>query len=182
MIFNKKIFMFFLFLFNMIYAESNHNLKTKLEHFQATSGTILIKGYSYIGEVYGMGKISIDVIEFINANNQTKQKGLRIEVTESGNYERSNVSFIDYDEIGSLLKGINYISKANKKIIDLEEFEATYKTKGNFKITTFSSSNGRISVAVSSGYIPRTAFISLEKLEELKNIIIKGKQKLDSIK
>ena len=91
-------------------------------------------------------------------------------------------SYIDYDEIESLLKGISYISKIDSKITKLSEFQADYKTKGEFEISTFSS-NGKISAAVQSGSIySASAYYDYEDIEKIKLTIEKAKQTLDSIK
>ena len=60
-------------------------------------------------------------------------------------------SFIDFDEVDALLKGLDYISKATSEVTKLGMFEATYKTKGYFSATTFSSSSGKIDAALKSG-------------------------------
>jgi len=156
--------------------------KTKLEAFQAQSGVVIIKGYSVIGRISGLGSIEVIAMEFTEASNRRKQKGIVVEIKESGKFADSNRSFIDYDEIQSLLKGIDYIASLRADVTDLNQFEATYQTKGNFKVTTFNTKTGEIKAAVSSGYIrPATAFISLEQLGELRRIITLAKQKLDSI-
>ena len=158
--------------------------KTKLEAFQAQTGAVIIKGYSNIGRISALGSIEVTAMEFTDASTGRKQKGIVIEIKESNRFENSDRSFVDYDEIETLLKGIDYISKVTANATNLSEFEATYKTNGDFKLTTFSNSRtGKISAAVRSGYIrPATSFISLQQLSELKSLIVKAKQKLDSLK
>lgn len=103
-----------------------------------------------------------------------------IDIQEAEKIDATDRSFIDYDEIEPLIQGLDFISKAKSDITKLTEFEATYKTKGTFSISTYSSS-GSIKVAVTSGYIrPVTAFISLEQLGKLRTTIVEAKQKLDS--
>ena len=158
---------------------------TKLESFSARTGIVLIRGFSEIGTVNGMGKVSVDAREFRDASNPKNQEmGITIEVKESGRLERESRSFIDYDEIDSLVKGVEYISKIDKTVTTMNNFEATYKTKGDFSITTFSNSRtGEVSAAVSSGRIGKTsAYLSLGDLGKLKLLIIEAKQNLDSMK
>jgi hypothetical protein len=108
--------------------------------------------------------------------------GIAIEVKGSSR-QRESTSSIDYDEIESLIKGIDYITKIDKSVTSLSNFEAMYKTKGEFSITTFSSQSGEIKVAVSSGRVVQTtAFLSMNDLAKLKSLIIEAKQKLDSLK
>src|SRR5258705_9518272 len=116
---------------------------TKLEAFSAKTGVVLIRGYSTVGSIHGMGSVSIDAREFRDASNtKLKVTGLSIEVKEAGRLERESISFVDYDEIDSLLQGIDYISKIDQNITPMKSFEAEYKTKGDFSITTFSSTRG----------------------------------------
>lgn len=157
--------------------------KTKLEAFEKQTGTVIIKGISEIGSVSGLGTISVDCMEFINVSTGVRQLGIVIEVKESGRLERSDRSFIDYDEIESLMKGIDYVSKVTFNLIKLSNFEAIYKTKDDFSVITFSGGSGKIEAAVRSGYIGSvTAYISTTKLSSLRSIIYQAKQKLDGIK
>ncbi|MFZ5804891.1 MAG: hypothetical protein ACOY7U_08570 [Acidobacteriota bacterium] len=156
--------------------------KTKLEAFQAQTGAVVIKGFSRIGRVSGLGSVEVIAMEITDAATRTKQTGVVIEVKESGRLENTDRSFIDYDEVDSLLRGIDYISRATADVTKLDQFEATYKTKGDFKVTTFGSS-GKIEAAVSSGYLrPATAFLSLQQLGELRAIIAQAKQKLEAVR
>lgn len=155
---------------------------TKLEAFSSRTGAVLVKGFSNVGTVSdGRGTVSIDAREFRDAGNpKAREYGITIEVKEAGRLERENTSFIDADEVDSLLRGIDYISKADKSITTLNDFEATYKTKGDFTITTFSYS-GRVDVAVSSGRIGKSsAYLKLADLEQIKALIMQAKAKADA--
>ncbi|BEQ17004.1 hypothetical protein [Desulfoferula mesophila] len=99
--------------------------KTKLELFERQTGTVVLKGYSEIGTISALGSVSVDCIELKNMTTGKRQFGIVIEVKESGRLERSNRSFIDYDEISPLIKGISYISKVDKNVTKLKKFEAT---------------------------------------------------------
>jgi hypothetical protein len=128
-----------------------------------------------------MGSVSIDAREFRDAGNpKLKVTGLSIEVKESGRLERESISFVDYDEIDSLLQGIDYISKIDQNITPMKNFEAEYKTKGDFSVTTFSSSRG-IGVAVSSGKFGKvSAYLKISDLSQLRTHIQNGKTAIDS--
>ena len=157
--------------------------RTKLETFQAQTGTVVIKGYSEVGSVSALGVVAVDSMEFTDAATGQKVSGVVIEITESGRLENSDRSFIDYDEVDSLLAGLDYISKATPDVTELGQFEATYKTKGNFSATTFNNGRGEISAAVKCGYVrAASAYLSLEQLTQLRGLILSAKQKLDSVK
>ena len=122
-------------------------------------------------------------MEFTDATSKKRQTGIVIEVTEGGRLERSNRSFIDYDEIDPLLSGIDYIATVKPDATKLSNFEATYKTKGDLAVTTFSSSSGKIEATVKSGSIGAAdAYISLQQLNQLSMAIQQAKSILDSLK
>lgn len=154
--------------------------RTQLEAFAAETGAVIIKGYSEVGRVTGMGSVEVDCREFANASTGKKSFGIAIKVAEAGRLEREDSSFIDFEEISSLIAGIDYISKIQPTVTSLAKFEATYATKGDFSVTVFNTSNGKLSVAVSSGRFGRTsAYLSVEKLADLRALIVKAKEHLD---
>jgi len=156
--------------------------KTKLEAFEAQTGAVLIKGIGEVGSVSGMGSLEVGVREFTHAGTGRKEYGVTIEVKASGTFERKDTAFIDYDEIDSLLKGIDYISKIDKSVTPLPSFEAVYTTKGELRVITYST-KGKVQAAVQSGRIgAASAFISLDQLAKFRGLIADAKAKLDSIK
>jgi hypothetical protein len=159
--------------------------KTELETFAAQTGVVIVKGYSEIGSVSGYaGKASVDCREFTNAANGNKSYGIVITVKESKSYGiDSDNSFIDYDEISSLIDGIAYIRKIDKSVTNLSNFEATYSTKGDLQITVFNQDNGNLKACINSGVIGRTsAFITLDQLDQFRTLLIQAKAKLDELK
>lgn len=156
--------------------------KTKLESFQHQIGAVFIKGQSEIGKVRGLGAtISIFAMEITDVGTQTKHKGMAIAVEEGKKYGNSSQSFIDYDEIDQLVGGIEYVGKIQPGVTELDKFEATYSTNGNLRVTTFTETS-KISAAVKTASIGgATAYLSLDQLNEFKNIISLAKKKLDSL-
>ncbi len=154
---------------------------TKLESFQAKTGVVLVRGFTTVGKLRGLGgEITVDARDFRDAGNSGAHvSGISISVKESDRLERENVSFIDADEIDSLLTGLDYISKANKDSTKLDHFEVEYQTKGDFSVTVFNESNGNLAVAVSSGRIGKTTtYLKLGDIPELVRLITSAKSKL----
>src|SRR5207249_1034942 len=85
--------------------------RTKLETFQAKTGAVLIKNFSEIGSVYPGGVVYVTSYEFVDAQTGTKEYGIGIKVEEVGSLGRNDRAYVDYDEIDSLLAGIDYIMK-----------------------------------------------------------------------
>ena len=164
--------------------EESQKPKTKLEAFVAQDGVVIVKGFSEIGTFNGNygGVVTVKAKEFINVNASKREYGITIEVKESGRLERENTSYIDYDEIDSLIKGLEYIAKVDKSATKLQNFQADYKTRGDLTISTFSRSSS-IMVGVESGHLYKaTVFFPLSDLQNFKNMIVQAKTKLDSIR
>jgi hypothetical protein len=158
--------------------------KTKLEAFSARTGVVIVRGFEEIGDVYGLysTQIEVDAKEFQNAATGKKQYGITIKVMSSGKYEKENTSYIDYDEIESLITGIDYIAKIDRSVTRFSEFQADFKTKDNLVISTFSSEQ-RTMASVSSGRIGKVqAFYKISSLGEIRAIIQKAKQRIDTLK
>jgi hypothetical protein len=126
--------------------------KTKLERFQAKTGSVIIRGFSKVGSLEGNldTSILVDALEFTDASTGSKEYGITIDSIKIGPYSKGT-SYIDLDEIESLIKGISYISKVDKSATQLSEFQADYQTKGDLRVSTFSRDNGEIAFALSSG-------------------------------
>jgi hypothetical protein len=159
--------------------------KTKLEEFSAKTGVVIVRGFEEIGTVSGHYNTSIKVEakEFVNVSTGKKEYGITIEVKkEDGRYDKESTSYIDYDEISSLISGIDYIAKVNKSATKFSNFQADYNTKGDFKVSTFSM-NEKIMVAIASGRIGSvSAYYNISSLPEIRGVIEKAKSKIDALK
>jgi hypothetical protein len=81
------------------------------------------------------------------------------------------------------LRGIDYIAKATKSVTALQNFEAEYRTKGDFSVTVFSDSAGGLRLAVSSGRIGKaTAFLTMADLDRLRSLIVDARRAIDAAK
>jgi len=159
--------------------------ETKIEQFSAKTGVVIIKGFEEIGSLQGLYSTSVNIEskEFSNVSDGTKQYGITIQAfKENGKYDKKHTSFIDYDEIDSLIQGIEYIGKVKPDATKFKDFQADYSTRGNLKISTFNSSD-RLMAAVSSGRVGAVAaYFNLQDLDKLKSLIIKAKEKIEQNK
>jgi hypothetical protein len=99
--------------------------------------------------------------------------------------KESVVSYIDYDRIEPLLKGIDYIAKVRASPSKLARFEATYRDQGSFSISTKNDDDDKgtvIAVVTCGSVVPVSRKITMAELAEIKAMIVKAKEKLDSIK
>ena len=154
--------------------------KTKLEAFEALTSTVVLKGYQAIGSVPGDGSVAVECIELTDTSTGKRQTGLVIEVKGSGKAEAERRVYIDFDEIGPLVQGIDRIFKVTAASTKLANFEASYRTKGDFKVTTFGSAD-KVEASVKTGsYGGSAARFSTSKLADLRALIAEAKQRLDS--
>ena len=159
---------------------------TKMEAFEARTGTVIMKNYTVIGDVSGFGGgATVTSYEFVDALAGRKEYGIAIDIKESGGAQREQRAYVDYDEIDGLLKGLDYIIKIDRSTT-LENFEAEYMTKGEVTVATFIRPNNALRAAVSIGgpysFRRSTVFISLGKLADFRKLIADAKTALDKIR
>lgn len=156
-------------------AAEPEKAKTKLEGFVAQDGVVVIRGFSKVGEIRGQfgSSVVVEIKEFTNAASGKREHGITVEVKESGRLERNHISYVDFDEIPSLVKGLEYIGKVDKSSTTLDQFQADYRTKGDLVVSTFNDTGGtKVSVAVSSGAIGKTtAYLAITDLERIRELV-----------
>ena len=157
--------------------------QTKIELFQAKTGSVLIKNFSEIGSLRGLGgTVTITSWEFIDAQTGKKAYGLSVEAKESSRLEREDRAYIDYDEIDSLLKGLDYISTIDRGITKLKNFQADYRTTGNLRVSSFSGSSD-VEYSVAVGRIGSVSvFYKADAFAAFRKLIVDAKAALDAIK
>ncbi len=186
----KKIFCVFLLILFMaplsLHAQNLNDQaqspKTKLEQFVATQGAVIVRGYDEIGSAKGLYKTSINVEadEYTNVSTARKEYGITVEVT--GSDKKKDTSYIDYDEIESLIKGIDYLANVDKSTTGFSKFEADYTTRGDLRISTFTMQD-KILFAVTSGSSGSvSAYYELSSLPEIRALFQRAKAKIDSSK
>ena len=153
---------------------------TKLEAFLAKKGKLIVKDFYKLGEVAGRygSKIEFSALVIYEPGQESQRiRGLKIEVTEGGRYERSNTSFLDLEEIESLSKALEYMGGLSAKWQDIrkEYTEVVFSTKGDFNIGFYQTGTEQGSFS-SSGYIAKAScfFSSMQDLSSVKTIADKG--------
>lgn len=162
--------------------QNNQESNTNIEAFIAKTGAVIIRGFSEIGSIRGQygTSVTVEAREFINAQDGEKQYGISVEVV--GSRDQSHSSYVDSDEIESLMQGLEYISQIDQSVTELDDFQADYKTKDDLVLSTYTSS-GKIEFSVQSGSVGRqTAFLDLSDADQLKNFVQQAAQKINSVK
>jgi len=158
--------------------------RTKLEAIEWQYERVLIKGFSQIATFTARDvEVRVDAVELKDTASATRAIGLVIALRETGENPRENRSFVDYDEIDRLLKGLTAIGRVNESVTKLAGFEARYRTVGDLEIIVFRQSRSGIAASLTSGICERvTAPLTLDDLDRLKAHIVEAKTRLDEIK
>jgi len=153
---------------------------TKLEAFLAKEGRLIVKDFYALGLIVGSynSKIGFSALVIYEPGFETQRiRGLKVEITQGGKYERSDTSFLDLEEIESLSKSIEYMIDLSTKwkTITKEYTEVVFSTKGYFRIGFYQNGNDQTAFS-SSGYVGKLTcyFASAQELQEVKMIVDKG--------
>jgi hypothetical protein len=156
---------------------------TKLEAFETNTDTVIIKATAPIGTVPAHGgAVSVRCREITDAGTGNRESGIIIDLAFGGPVE--DVMLIDYDELGSLLDGLEYLGKVDWSVTSLPGFDAVYTTKGGFRAAAFGSRRtGNIEFGVRSTRVSRSLLLlSRDQLGQLRSLVEQGKAKLDSMR
>jgi hypothetical protein len=164
-------------------TSENQPTSTKIEAFSQRVGAVIVKGYKPLG-VLGdaTGTVGLECREFFDPATNKREYGLIVQVTEKAGRERESLSYVDYEEIDELLRGIDYISTIDSSVTKLGNFEALYRTKDNLQIAVFSSQGHKQAAVMSGQSSPVTVFITRDDLAKLRVWIADAKLRLDALR
>jgi hypothetical protein len=155
--------------------------KTEIELFETQTGTVIVKGIGPVGSMnIGAGIVSVRSKETADIGTGRKLYGLVIEFT-GGNQPRER-AVIDYEELDSLLNGIDYLGKISYDVTALPGFEAGYATKSGVRIVAYSSRRqGGIQTFLQFGDHPRIPLAS-DQMAQLHGLISQEKNSLEALR
>jgi hypothetical protein len=156
--------------------------KTALEAFSSRPGIVIVRGFSSVARLAGTGgTVAVEARELANAPAGRKVWGLVIETKASGPDARAQQAFVDYDEIESLLKGLDYLGKMDKSVTKLESFQADYRTRGNLVVSVFNEGDA-INFGVWCGLAPDAVYFKQGGLADFRKAVAAAKAQLDAVK
>ena len=162
--------------------------RTRLEDLEDRHNSVLIKGFTRITTVDVRG-VRIDAVEMRDTRKTPVPrgvlfaKGIVVALREGGERSDDNRAFVDYEEMDSLLNGIDAISRVDETATKLAGFEARYKTNGDLEISVFRQTRSGTAVIMSTGICDRAAVtLSLDDLAKIKAMIQEAKGRLDEIR
>lgn len=158
--------------------------RTKLEAIEGLYERVLIKGFTQVAAFNARGgDVRVDAVELKEVGSPSRTLGIVVAVREAGEKPRDNRSFVDYEQIESLIKAIDSIARVTETVTKLTGFEARYRTPGDLELNVFRQSRSGTAAALTSGICEQTTvLLTLDELERLKGIIREAKTRLDEIR
>jgi hypothetical protein len=156
---------------------------TKLEAFETNTDTVIIKATAPIGTVPAHGgEVGVRCREITDAGSGRRESGIIIDLTFGEGL--GDTMLIDYDELGSLLDGLEYLGTLDWSVTPLPAFDAVYTTKGGFRAAAFGSRRtGNIEFAVRSVRVRTVPLVlTRDQLGQVRSLVQQGKAKLDSVR
>ena len=175
----------FLLLSLPLQAQTNIAPPTFLENFELQTNTILVRGFSSVGNVtLGNSSISVYAHEANDLTHSQKAYGIMVEVSQTADSGASPRAFfvVDYDELDSLANVIDYVSKVTWGVTQLNGFEASYKTRSGLRIIARSDRRqASVNTFIQCDDGPRIPVTS-DQLLQIHSLITQAKTTLDSLK
>jgi hypothetical protein len=161
--------------------------RTELERIDRLQSEVVIKGFTRITTVEVRG-VRIDAVE-MRPGRGAPAKGLVVSLRDSERMEdnRERIierrAFVDYNEIGPLLKAMDVIAGVDETTTKLVGFEARYRTLGDLEIGVFRQTRSGNAVVMSTGICERaTITTTLDEFAKVKAMIQEAKGRLDEIR
>jgi hypothetical protein len=163
---------------------------TRFEAFQSRAGTVIVRAFLVAGFVRGPeGSVRVEYDVLTDSSTGEKEYGIILRVNPGAEPDRGTNTYIDYDEIQPLLKGIEQMSTTTTSITELPTFEATYRTKGGLVLAKFVDRGGVNYIKISSIFIAPNGTLGQSSVSvnpvifnELGTLIEAAKARLDSIR
>jgi len=156
--------------------------RNKLEEFESRTSTLLIKGRTWVATLRTAGAATrVEATDIRDVGNGTRAEGVTIAMgSTSGTEVRC---LIDYDEIEPLVRAFDAMEKTDDSVTKLSNFEAHYRTRGDFEIIVFKQLTGGVAAAIEGGYFERSrVLLTLEEFTRLRWMVVQAKERLDEIK
>jgi hypothetical protein len=163
---------------------------TNLQRMEVEKGRVIIKGYSDVARITGERNSAVRVIAIrMTDDNNAKESGVVLVVASARGADVTATSYIDYDELDSLINALDALQKADKNSAPLADFEARYRTRGDLELANLNIDGSRMiavksnQILIPSGqYKAATAYFRAARLSEIRQQIIAAKGTLDNVK
>jgi hypothetical protein len=165
--------------------------KTHLQAMADQKGALIVAGYTDVGTVQREdgGYVRITAAEYTNTATSTKQYGLLVFIHGSDASEREVRTYVDDDEIDTLLSSLDSMNRLDHTATQLNDFDARYRTRGDLEIANIDANGVRevtfhgVEISSTSGQeVWATTHFPLVRLADVAQYLTTGKQLIDKAK
>lgn len=155
--------------------------KTTFETINLTTDTLLIKGSSVIGTLDSQITYPVEIRAERVTNPSTSNHVYAVSLRTQFGEKMTQVDYIDYDELDTVIRAVQYISQANSTVTPLDNFETVIRTKSGLSIAKVGHGN-KVVIAMTPGYAnaARNQMASFV-LDDLGRYLTAAKAKIDSV-
>lgn len=159
--------------------DTNLYPKSVLELFEERTGVILIRGTDEMGSVPGKNTaLNVRLRETRDSSRNERAFGVFVSTGSGANPE--DTTCVDYDELESLIRAVEYVSKVEWSVTPLSHFEAGYTTRAGLKVASYSSRrSGNIDAVVVTGRGRNRCFLTQTQFAQLKVLLEQSKAKIE---
>jgi hypothetical protein len=161
-------------------AQSTNVFRTDIETFESQTNVVIVRGFGTGGTVsVGNGILSVHLKESYSPDTGGKWQALVLDGSDGSFRQRA---VIDYAEIDSLLRALDYIRSATSDVTGLPAFEVSYQTRDGFRVIGVGSH--RQSAVQTFVQFEGCARIPLDsdQMSQLRNQISQARRTLDELK
>jgi hypothetical protein len=160
-------------------AQSSTNAPaTEIENFELQTDAVIVKGVSQIGSVATeAGTILVRCKESDNVTSGQKQYAIAITIE---NNQSRMALLVDYDELDTLIHGMDFLSKVTFNVTTMPAFDATITTRSGFRAGAKSErQQGSIQLFFQFADTVRVP-VTPDQFGQLQNLIRQAKTTLDT--
>lgn len=147
---------------------------TALEALLSKHGQLIMKEFYELGMVRDLGRIELQALVISAPSGAQKTKGLKIQVTEAGQFEREGAAFLDLDELDGFSQALAYMSDASAKWDNQAHApytEIIYTSKSDIQIGFYKQGNETRGFCKSGSIGAATAYFKVAQLSTLKGFV-----------
>jgi hypothetical protein len=161
-------------------AQTNNTWSTDIETFEAQTNVIIVKGFGVGGTVsVGNGVLNVGLKESYSPDTGGKWQAIVLDCSQDGEHEWA---VIDYAEIESLLKAIDFSRSATYAVTGLPGFESTYHTKDGFRVIALGSHRQSVVQNFVQFWGYRRIQLDSDQMSQLRSVISQARDALDELK
>jgi hypothetical protein len=166
------------------HAQDTNAPRTELDAFEVRTGVVIVRGSADMGMVTtASGTVSVKCRESTDASTGRKQQAIAVTIT--GKNRQSDTTIIDYDELNSLLNGLDFLANANWSLTTLPSFDAFYTTRDGLQAAAYSSQKrpGTLGASLKSS---RATYVRIslapQEFAQFRGLILQAKTNLDALR